>query len=188
MKYKAIKYAAACVAVVCLSAALSIVQTGCTTDANGNTVIDTNTVDNTAIILRSAARDGAIIAIQDDPSSKGYFQLAATSISAFLTGKDYTPGSFQKALLVIDSKDLTNQWVQIGIGTTIDLYQLYYGQYVKGQVNSNEIARAFLTAIQDGFNQALGNAVSIQRYSIPLKISNKAALMRKTSVVPRPIN
>ena len=136
---------------------LTVGTTGCTTTNSTN---DQATIDAAAIILRGAARDGTVAAVQNDPNNRQYFALAATALSTFVTGKDYTPGAFQTALLALNAQQLTNQWVQIGIGTVIDLYQLYYGQYVKNAVDGNAVAVAFLTAIQDGINAGLGNPVT----------------------------
>lgn len=144
-----------CLAPLAFVTAPVVLTTGCTTIN-----VDTNVVDTTAIILRGAARDGAIIAMQENPETKKYFQLATQVLSTFLTGKDFTPGAFQKALLEVNAEELANPWVQIGVGTVIDLYQLYFGQYVKGKVNGDVIAKAFITAVQDGFNMALGQPVS----------------------------
>lgn len=147
---------AVCLAPVTFTLAPMVFTTGCASVSN----VDTNTINTTAIILRGAARDGAVIAMQENPETKKYFQLASQVLSTFITGKDYTPGAFQTALLNINVEELNNPWVQIGIGTVIDLYQLYFGQYIKGQVNGDLIAQAFITAVQDGFNMALGQPVS----------------------------
>ena len=161
---------------------VTIVSTGCVTTVTTN---DQQVINATAVILRGAARDGAVVAMQDDPNTKQYFALAATALSAFVTGKDYSPGAFQAALLNIKSPALTNQWVQIGLGTVIDLYQLYYGQYVQNTVNSSAVAQAFITAIQDGLNEALGNPVSAtRRYYNAARPSVPPAV---TGVLPRPI-
>jgi len=170
--------------------------TGCNMLSGSSTnSVDTNTINATAIILRAAAQDGAVIAMQDDPTTKQYFELATVAMSTFLTGKDYSPAAFQTALLALNVPALTNAWVQIGLGTVIDLYQLYFGQYAQNAVNGNEIASAFITAIQDGFNAALGNPVSkLKRYDAPLYRKSTRQLsagnpfpIQSYNILPRPI-
>lgn len=135
--------------------------TGCsTTNGATNVVAGTNgepnqvMIDSIAVVLRGSARAGAVFAIQDDPENAKYFQLAAAAIGTFATGTKTDPASFQAALVAVGVPD--NQWVRLGLGTVVDLYQFYYGAYVKGQVANNAYARAFLRAVQDGFNEALG--------------------------------
>jgi len=173
---------------------IGVTMVGCTTTnngTNGTNVVNQQVIDATAIILRGAARDGAIVAItppNGDTNNAEWFNLAATGLSTFITGKDYTPGAFQQALLSINSSATRNQWVQIAAGTLIDLYQLYYGQYVATQLNGSDggkIAIEFLTAIQDGFNQALGNPTSIAVANTPLNA--KAAPQNNQQLLPRPI-
>lgn len=137
-------------------AAVASLNTGCTTTGQPNQAA----IDATAVILRNAARSGAAIAIQQNPEDAKYFQLAADSMSTFLLATNYNPGAFQTALMAaVGTGVLTNTYVSIGLGTVIDLYQLYFGLYVKGQVNGNEYAGQFLTAIETGFYQALGKPV-----------------------------
>lgn len=158
-------------------AALAI-ATGC---ANGPTV-NQNTIDSTAVVLRGAARDGAIVAMQDNADTRRYFELAAASLETFLTGKDYTPGALQDLLMSITDQTY-NPWVQISAGTVIDLYQLYFGQYVKGSLDKSAIAKAFITAVQDGFNQALGKPVSLKAG----RNTKAPAGYTGTGVLPRPV-
>ena len=164
-------------------AAVVLACSGCSTTTN--TKIDPGVVDTTAVVLRGAARDGAVIAIQNNPETKQYFAIAASTLETFITGKDYTPGAFQAALTSIKSSEIQNPYVQIGIGTVVDLYQLYFSQYAKNALQSNDVAKAFVVAIQDGFNQALGNPVTVAHYmpGSALKASPGSA----TKVLPRPI-
>lgn len=154
--------------------------------SSGTNAIPQTTIDATAIILRGAARDGAVVAMtppNGNANNAQYFNLAATSIGAFVTGKDYTPGSFQKALMGVNSPQLHDPYVQIGIGTVVDLYQLYYIQYVQPNVASNApVALEFLTSIQDGFNEALGNPVSVSKSLKAVRPSGVPG-----DILPRPI-
>lgn len=112
-------------------------------------------IADTAVFLRSAARNGAMFAIDDDPNNAKWFVLAQTAISTFLTGKDYSPAAFQAAINTIPAQALKNKWVKYAVFNVVDLYQLYYGRYVQGVVEGNVYAKAFLEAVQDGFKQAV---------------------------------
>lgn len=158
---------------------------GCATNGGGTN--DTAQIDATALILQTAARSGAIAAITPptgDTNNAAYFQLAAQAIGVFLTGKDYSPAAFQQALININTPYATNVWVQLGIGAVIDLYQVYFSQYVSGQINGNFAAGTFLLAIQNGFNQALGNPVT----PLPTPPQGSRSLRTaRSNVLPRPI-
>lgn len=148
------------IAMVALFAATLTLPTGCGTVPPA----DQGVIDATAAVLRGAARDGAVVAITPPTGNTNnavYFNLAANAISTFVTGKDYTPGALQNALMGINVPQLNDPYVRVGIGTVVDLYQLYYGIYALPNLKTNApVALEFLTAIQDGFNQALGNPVS----------------------------
>lgn len=143
-----------------------------TDPAATNAPPDPATINSIAVVLRGAARGGATVAISDNPDNAKYFQLAATAIGQFATGKDVSPGAFQTALMNVGIPD--NQWVKLGVGTVVDLYQFYYINYVKDAVAND--AKAFLTAVQDGFNEALGNPVTA-----------RTARAQPAIVLPRPI-
>lgn len=147
--------------VIALSVATPAVLTGCGSLAGGGGT-GTNSqasIDATALILQNSARVGAIAAMDPktgDPKNAAYFQLAAQALGVFVTGTNYSPAAFQDALLKINVPQANNVWVQLGIGAVIDLYQVYFSQYVHNQLNGNVAAGTFILAIQNGFNQALG--------------------------------
>ena len=134
--------------------------TGCATTNGTNVVVGTNgepnqtTIDAIAVVLRGAARAGAVVAIQDDPENAKYFKLASAAIGQFATGLNTDPAAFQAALVAVGLPD--NQWLRLGLGTVVDLYQFYYGTYVKNKVADNAYARTFLRAVQEGFEEAIG--------------------------------
>lgn len=145
---------------------------------------DQTIVDSTAAVLRGAARDGALVAITPpagNTNNAEYFRLAATTIGTFVTSKDTSPAAFQAALMDLNVPQLNDPYVKIGIGTVVDLYQLYYGIYVKPNVASNApVALELLTSVQDGFNQALGNPVTAL-------MARRGSVGMTGNVLPRPI-
>jgi hypothetical protein len=162
-----------------------VAMTGCIAPGGG-TNINTAQIDATALILQNAARVGAVAAItppSGNTNNAVYFELAAQAIGTFLTGKDYSPAAFQQALIDIKVPQANNIWVQLGIGAVIDLYQVYFSQYVQGKVNGNFAAGTFLVAIQNGFNQATGNPVTPP----PAKLKAGSPQPLAPSVLPRPL-
>lgn len=170
----------ALIALLAMPVACTVGFNGCTSPTTQpgpgvtNSPPDPVVINSIAVVLRGAARSGAVVAINDNADNAKYFQLAATAIGQFATGKDVSPGAFQAALMSVGIPD--NQWVKLGVGTVIDLYQFYYGNYVKDAVANNAYAKAFLAAVEDGFNEALGNPVSA-----------RAARNAPAMVLPRPI-
>jgi hypothetical protein len=164
-----------------------VAMTGCTTLNNTN---NTAQIDATALILKNAARLGAVAAItppNGNTNNAAYFQLASQAIGAFLTGTDYSPAAFQKALIDVKAPGSDNVWVQLGVGTVIDLYQVYFGQYVKGQVNGNFAAVTFLTSIQSGFNEALAVA-GVQPPTVAASsLQPKQPQQVEFQILPRPM-
>ena len=137
-------------------------------------------IDASAAILQNTARTAAIAAITPPTGNTNnvvYFNLASQAIGTFLTGTDYSPGAFQAALLKINAApQLSNVWVQLAVGGVIDLYEVYFAQYVNGQVNANAYSQEFLLAVQTGFNQALG---PVYRKTIEQRLP--------ANVLPRPL-
>jgi hypothetical protein len=162
-----------------------VALTGCMTGPGGGTN-NTAQIDATALILQNTARSGALAAITPPTGSTNniaYFQAASQAIGVFLTGKDYSPVAFQQALIAVKVPGADNLWVQLVIGAVIDLYQVYFSQYVQGQVNGNFAAGTFLLAIQNGFNQALGNPIT----PLPTNLQLRPGQSLASPVLPRPL-
>ena len=136
------------VTILCLSAGI-LVLTGCNTTGNNQKLIDV-----AAATIQVGSQAGATYAIQQDTNNIKWFRLANTSIKTFATGENLTPTEFEKQLWAV-SPSLENQWIQLGIDSVVVLYDVSYNDYVISQVNSNVIAKQFLTAVTTGFDKAL---------------------------------
>lgn len=166
-----------------------VALTGCGILQGGGGTNNTAQIDATALILQSSARAGAVAAITPptgNTNNRAYFELASQAIGVFITGKDYSPAAFQQALIDIKVPQANDVWVQLGIGAVIDLYQVYFSQYVQGQANGNFAAGTFLLSIQNGFNQALGNPVAPPSPT-SLEMKLKLGQPVTSSVLPRPL-
>jgi hypothetical protein len=145
--------------------ALSVSFTGCahtpTTGDGGSVtnappIIDQQALNSAAIVLRSASRNAAAIAIDKNPENRKYVTLAVTTLDTFLTGNDYTPGALKKALEPV-IKEVKDVYVGLAVNTVIDLYDAFFGRYVKGQVAqlANGNALLFLGNLRQGAAEAL---------------------------------
>jgi hypothetical protein len=130
--------------------------TGCVTTP-GTTGIDPQAIKDSAVILKNAARDASALAIGENPDNAKIVNLVVTGLDTFLLGTDYTPGALTKAIspMVKEVKDVK---VNLAINTVLDLYQVYYGRYVKQQIAANDNAVLFLTSLRDGASQGLSIA------------------------------
>lgn len=151
MLMKKLKTLAATLALLTLVAAPLTFTTGCQTP-NGQ--VSDQTLQDAAIVLRSAARGAALVAIEDKPGNARYVQLAVTVLDQFLVGDDYAPGALVKALEPV-LKEVSDMKVKLAINTVTDLYEVFYGRYVRGQVKGNTTAFLLLKYIRDGAQQAL---------------------------------
>lgn len=134
------------------------VNSGCAT--TGGTAdgpqIDQETLNNASVILRSAARNAAALAIQDNPDAIKGVKLAVAALDTFLVGDSYAPGELVKALEPV-VKEVRDVKVALAVNTVTDLYEVFFGRYVKGQIATaaNGNAALFLVALRDGAVQAL---------------------------------
>lgn len=175
---------------LCVSAPVALTGCGALSGGSGTNANSQAQIDATALILQNSARAGAIAAITPptgDTNNIAYFQLASQSIGAFLTGTNYSPAAFQDALLKINVPQAKNVWVQLGIGAVIDLYQVYFSQYVQGQLNGNVAAGTFLLAVQNGFNQALGQPLTPVPSPAPTPGNLQLGHGVSSPVLPRPL-
>lgn len=147
-----------------LTLALAVVVTstftGCATRATPNTDIhaEHQTLNDVSIILRNAVRSAGAIAIQENPDAAKHVRLVAVVIDTFLIGGNYQPGALVKALepVVKEFKDVK---VALAVNTATDLYEVFYGRYVKDRIAERINAVILLAALRDGALQAYEIAV-----------------------------
>jgi predicted small secreted protein len=147
--------------------ALSVSFTGCATNSgsggdpgttitNKPPVINQQALDSAAIVLRNAARNAAAIAIDKSSDNRKYVTLAVTTLDTFLVGNDYSPGALKKSLEPV-IKQVSDVYVGLAINTVTDLYEAFFGRYVKDQIAAaaNGNALLFLTNLRLGAAEAL---------------------------------
>ena len=129
---------------------------GCTTvGGTGDPVVSQQTLNDAAIILRGAARGAAAIAIQEKPDTRKYVQLAVTILDQLILDEgNYTPGALVDALKPV-LKEVNDVKIAIAINTVTDLYEVFYGRYIKARLKEKENAYMFIKSLRDGAASAL---------------------------------
>jgi len=136
-----------------------LLTTGCVTTNQGGTtppVITPEKIDKSAVLLKGTVRAALIVVIdKNGTNATPYIALARDTISVFIGGADYSPDALLKSMEALPAKALQKAEVKLAISAVVSAYEVYYGDYVRGQVNGNEVARKLLTAIRDGCGDAL---------------------------------
>lgn len=137
-----------------------LLSTGCVTTNQGGTTpkpaITPEQLDKSAVLLKGTVRAALIVVIdKNGTNATPYIALARDTISVFVGGTDYSPDALLKSLEALPAKALQKAEVKLAISATVSAYEVYYGDYVRGQVNGNEVAKKLLTAIRDGCGDAL---------------------------------
>ena len=148
--------------------------TGC-----GTTGITPTQINAAAGLLKTGSTIGASYAIQQNTNNVKWFELADTTIDTFVLGTDLSPLAFENALNAV-SPQLQNQWIQLALDGVIVAYDSTYSQYVISNVNSNAVAKQFLTAIADGFDVAITNA---SPGTVTMKVGAVKAKVARPSVI-----
>lgn len=155
------------IAMIALVGAIMMGSSGCTTTretvitnpdgtftTNVVNTVDPQTIADAAIILRSTSRSAAVLAMNDSADAKKYINLAVVTLDTFITGNDYTPGALTEALTPI-LKEVKDPKIGLAVNTAVDIYQIFWGRYVKGKIAANQTAVLFLTALRDGAKSSL---------------------------------
>lgn len=136
-----------------------LLSTGCVTNNNGGTkppAITPEKLEKSAVLLKGATRAALIVVIdKNGTNATPYIALSRDTLSVFVGGDNYTPDALLRSLEALPAKALQKAEVKLAISTVVSAYEVYYGDYVRGQVNGNEVAKKLITAIRDGCDEAL---------------------------------
>lgn len=149
--------------------ALAVYTTGCVSPGNGGStgtnavpVLTGQQLTNAASLLRTTVRSAMLIVIDKaGTNASSYIALSRDTLSLFLGGTNYSPAALQASLQRLPVKGLKNIEVQLAISTIIGAYQIYYQDYVAGQINGNDTAVLLLSAVRDGLADALAMVASV---------------------------
>lgn len=137
---------------------VSFVVTGCKStpnpDGTSGPVLDEQTLQDAAVILRGTARSAAVLALEDKPSARKGVELAASVLENLVIGETYTPGDVTEKMKPI-IKEVNDPKIALAVNAVLDTYTIFYGRYAKGQIRQNATAALFLNALKDGAKDAL---------------------------------
>jgi hypothetical protein len=127
---------------------------GCKTTPDGSSGITPQQIQDSGVVLKNLARSTSLLAIEKDQDNRKYVGLAVDALDTFLVGTNYSPGLLSTRLEVV-FKEVRDVKIQIAMNSALDLYEIYYGRYVRDQVSGNETARILLTSLRDGAHEAM---------------------------------
>lgn len=123
---------------------------GCASTPGGTGGFDLDKAQKTSIILKSTARSAVFYAASQDSNAPKYLNLAIESVNKFLIGTNLSPDSLQTALRGIPIKELRSVEAQIAINAIDLTYELFWSDWVKQKIASNEPLLIVLTGLRDG--------------------------------------
>jgi hypothetical protein len=147
-----------------LGLSVLLMSVGCVSpNPNGGGTVVTNApvltpaqLEKSAVLLKGTVRAALVLVIdKNGTNATPYIVLSRDALTEFIGGTNYAPDALLKSLSALPPKALRKAEVQLAISTVVTAYEIYYGDYVRGQVNGNAVAVALLTAIRDGCADAL---------------------------------
>jgi hypothetical protein len=140
-----------------LGLSIMLLSTGCkTTNPGTPPAITPQQVERSAVLLKGTVRAALILVIdKNGTNATPYIALARDTISVVIGKEDYSPDALLKSLQDLPEKALKKSEVKLAISVVVSAYEICYGDYVRGQVSGNEIARLLLTAVRDGCADSL---------------------------------
>lgn len=122
------------------------------------TPTQSQTLDHAATILRGTARSGALLAISKNSNNCELVELSVTALDQLVVGTNFSSQAVQEALAPV-WKHSQDPIVTLALTSTLDLYDLFLGEWAKSQVTSNQVAFTLLSAMKTGGQQALSGSV-----------------------------
>lgn len=124
------------------------------TGTNGVAIIDTNKLEKLTAILKLAVSDAVVIAAEDRKAeTRGHILLARSILDGLLLSGKTTPSDVGAALAA--ELKIAKPEVRLAINTALGLYEVYYGDYVKGKIDQNVYAAYLLKGAVDGIDRGL---------------------------------
>lgn len=115
--------------------------------------VDPQSIQDSAVILKVAAKNTALLALRENEGNRQYIKLSVAALDTFVVAGKYAPGDLVTAFKPI-VKEAQNTKIETAANTVLDLYEVFYGRYVKQKLATNN-AIVFLNALRDGAAAAL---------------------------------
>ncbi|MHC4332175.1 MAG: hypothetical protein ACYSUV_00080 [Planctomycetota bacterium] len=133
-----------------------LATSGCVTTGNQLPEDKAAKIEKASLLMKGTVRSALILVIdKNGTNATPYIALARDTLSTFISGSDYSPDALLGSMEGLPSKALGKPEVKLAISTVVSAYEIYYGDYVREQVDGNAVAVKFLTAIRDACDGAL---------------------------------
>jgi hypothetical protein len=119
--------------------------------------VEQQSLDRAAVILKTAVSDSVILGLSKDTNAVIYVRAVGSVLDTLIAEAHFKPRQIGSAVHDLPIKEL-NPEARIAINTLLGLYEVYWGDYVRGQVAGDRNALVLLTAIRDGIHLGLGGA------------------------------
>jgi hypothetical protein len=137
-----------------LVATLTTTGCGTLTGTSGTNSVSSVTPEEKAArlasVIGSTAHAGVVLAATKDLNSIAYFRLAAIAVSQFVTGGDLSPGALSTALASTSMNEFKTPAAVLGITTATSLYDVFYGDYVRSNVDNKTVLVTVLRGLSAG--------------------------------------
>jgi hypothetical protein len=141
---------------------VAVLLTGCVTPQPGQPAIDPQTIEKSAIILKTTVASAVTLAIdKTGPNARKYAEMGEAVLNTLLVSTnaaDYNPKVLQDRLTELPIKELKSPEAKVAVFGALGLYEAFYGDYVRARINGSTNAVIFLTAMRDGVALALASA------------------------------
>lgn len=136
--------------------------TGCVTTQPNQPAISPETIQKSAIILKTTVASAVTLAIEksDGPNARKYAEMGEAVLNTLLVSTnaaDFHPKNVQDKLTALPIKELKSPEAKVAIFGALGLYEAFYGDYVRLRISGNTNAVIFLTAMRDGVSLALAS-------------------------------
>lgn len=132
-----------------------LATTGCVT-TNPSPDDQAVKIEKAAVLMKGTVRSALVLVIdKNGTNATPYIALARDTLSTFIGGTDFTPDALLNSLEALPVKALGKPEVKLAISTVVTAYEIYYGDFVRGQVDGNATAIKFITAIRDACDEAI---------------------------------
>lgn len=115
----------------------------------------------------SLAEIGVYLGIQQDPSLKPVFKLAAVAINNLAVNGKFNPAEVEQAINGLAADDLKKPYVAIGLRSALILYKNAFSTAVAQKLDQPAALKPILLAIANGITSGIGGANVELKYNLP---------------------
>lgn len=148
---------------------------GCTTTTEGGGT-DPGKIQKIAASVEYAAQIATYTVVQDKPSSRPHFALAASSIRSVVATGSLGPEQIQDIIHQLGAKDPN---VALAINGAFVLYRIWWADQVASNIETSENAKVILTALATGIELGLPATPATKAFALAPPAKNLPESMRE---------